>query len=117
MLLAQSCVAASEGSLREVLSLARQAAEPAAAQHQLAAEVCALHTAVRFGDRTVADRPAELACQVDGPRACAAAAHAAALAADDGPGLLAASIQLRRWARRTGASRIASACAARLAHL
>lgn len=94
MLLAQSWVAASEGSLREALTLARQAAELAAAHHQLAAEVCALHTAVCFGDRTVADRLAELACQVDGPRACAAAAHAAALAVDDKPGLLGALIQL-----------------------
>ncbi len=66
----------------------------AASQHQPAVEVFALHTAVCFGDRTVADRLTHLATQVDGPRAPAAAAHAAALAADDGPGLLAASAQL-----------------------
>jgi DNA-binding NarL/FixJ family response regulator len=94
MLLAQAWVAAAEGSLREALSLTRQAAGVAAAQHQLAAEVFALHTAVCFGDRSVADRLAELATQVDGPRACAAAAHAAALAADDGPALLAGTAPL-----------------------
>jgi DNA-binding NarL/FixJ family response regulator len=89
-------VAAAEGSLSEALSLARQAAEVAASQHQPAVEVFALHTAVCFGDRTVADRLAELATQVDGPRAPAAAAHAAALAAEDGAALHAASVQLEQ---------------------
>jgi DNA-binding NarL/FixJ family response regulator len=59
-------------------------------------EVVALHTAVCFGDRTVADRLAQLATQVDGPRADAAAAHAAALAADDGAALHAASVKLEQ---------------------
>ncbi|HVE96629.1 MAG TPA: helix-turn-helix transcriptional regulator [Pseudonocardiaceae bacterium] len=59
-------------------------------------EVLALHTAVCFGDRTVADRLTELASQVDGPRAPAAAAHAAALATDDGAALHAVSIQLEQ---------------------
>jgi DNA-binding NarL/FixJ family response regulator len=56
----------------------------------------ALHTAVRFGDRTVAARLAELASTVDGPRAPAAAAHALALATDDGDALHAASVRLER---------------------
>ncbi|MGH3887001.1 MAG: LuxR C-terminal-related transcriptional regulator [Pseudonocardiaceae bacterium] len=93
-LLAQAWVAAAEGGISEAVALARQAAEVAASQHQPAMEVVALHTAVCFGDRTVADRLAQLATQVDGPRAGAAAAHAAALAADDGPALHAASVQL-----------------------
>ena len=38
-----------------------------------------MHTAVCFGDRTVADRLTQLATQVDGPRAPAAAAHAASV--------------------------------------
>jgi hypothetical protein len=65
--LAQAWVAAAEGSVSEALALARQAAEVAASQHQPAVEVFALHTAVCFGDRTVADRLAQLATQVDGP--------------------------------------------------
>ncbi|MGH3801559.1 MAG: response regulator transcription factor, partial [Pseudonocardiaceae bacterium] len=93
-LLAQAWVAAAEGGISEAVALARQAAEVAASQHQPAMEVVALHTAVCFGDRTVAGRLAQLATQVDGPRAGAAAAHAAALAADDGPALHAASVQL-----------------------
>jgi hypothetical protein len=92
--LAQAWVAAAEGSISEALTLARQAAQVAASQDQPAVEVLALHTAVCFGDRTVADRLAQLATQVDGPRAPAAAAHAAALAADDGAALHAASVQL-----------------------
>jgi DNA-binding NarL/FixJ family response regulator len=87
-------VAAAEGSVSEAIALAGQAAEVAASQDQPAVEVVALHTAVCFGDRTVADRLTELATQVEGPRALAAAAHAAALAADDGAALHAASVQL-----------------------
>jgi DNA-binding CsgD family transcriptional regulator len=96
VLLAQSWVVAAEGGVSEAVALTRQAAEMAASQHQPAVEVLALHTAVCFGDRTVADRLAQLATQVDGPRAPAAAAHAAALAADDGAALHAASVQLEQ---------------------
>jgi DNA-binding NarL/FixJ family response regulator len=94
--LAQAWVAAAEGSVSEAVGLARQAAEVAASQHQPAVEVLALHTAVCFGDRTVAEWLAQLTTQVDGPRAPAAAAHAAALAADDGAALQAASVQLEQ---------------------
>jgi len=87
-------VAAAEGSVSEAAALSRQAADLAVSQHQPAVEVVALHTAVCFGDRTLADRLAELAGQADGPRAPAAAAHAAALAAADGAALHAASVQL-----------------------
>jgi DNA-binding NarL/FixJ family response regulator len=66
----------------------------AASQDQPAMEVVSLHTAVCFGDHTVAERLAQLATQVDGPRAGAAAGHAAALAADDGDALQAASVRL-----------------------
>lgn len=96
VLLAQAWVAAAEGSVSEAVALARQAAQVAASQHKPAMEVVALHTAVCFGDRTVANRLAQLATQVDGPRAPAAAAHAAALAADDGAALHAASVQLEQ---------------------
>jgi DNA-binding NarL/FixJ family response regulator len=96
VLLAQAWVAAAEGAVSEAVALARQAADVAQSQHQPAQEVCALHTAVCFGDRRVADRLAQLAIEVDGPRAGAAAAHAAALAADDGNALHAASVQLEK---------------------
>lgn len=94
--LARAWVAAAEGSLTQAVAHAHDAARIAATAGQVAHEVLALQTAVRFGDPTPAARLAELACLVDGPRAPAAAAHAAALAAGDGEALLAASAQLER---------------------
>jgi DNA-binding NarL/FixJ family response regulator len=92
--LAQAWVAAAEGGVSEAVAMARKAAEAAASQDQLAVEVVALHTAVCFGDRAVADRLTQLTTQVDGPRAGVASAHAAALAADDGDALHRASVRL-----------------------
>jgi DNA-binding NarL/FixJ family response regulator len=94
--LARAWVAAAEGAVSEAITLAHDAAAIAARCDQRAHEVLALHTAVRLGDGTVAGRLAELATRVDGPRAPAAAAHAAALVAADGDGLQAASVQLEQ---------------------
>jgi len=94
--LARASVAAAEGAISEALAHAREAADAASRHGQLAYEVLALQTAVRLGDHSVADRLADLAGQVDGPRVQAAAAHAAALSADDGEGLLAASTLLEK---------------------
>jgi DNA-binding NarL/FixJ family response regulator len=94
VLLAQAWATAAEGLTSQAVARSHHAAELANTQNQPAVEVFALHTAVCFGDRTVADRLAQLATQVNGPRAPAAAAHAAALAADDGAALHAASVQL-----------------------
>lgn len=84
LFLARAWVAAAEGAVSEARSLARHSALVAGEAGQYGVEVMALHAAVCFGDRTVADRLAELAGQVDGERAPLAADHAAALAADDG---------------------------------
>ncbi|MGH3950485.1 MAG: LuxR C-terminal-related transcriptional regulator, partial [Pseudonocardiaceae bacterium] len=94
LFLARAWVAAAEDAVGEARSLARRAAEVAAGSGQLATEVYALHTAVCFGDRAAAGRLAELAPLVDGVRAQAAAAHALALAEEDGPGLDAVSVAL-----------------------
>jgi len=94
MVLTRAWVSAAEGATSEATALARAAAVLAASRDQPAHEVLALQTAVCFGDRSAADRLAQLAAVVDGPRAPAAAAHARALAADDGDALLAAS---ERW--------------------
>jgi len=96
-LLAKAWIAAAEGATTEAIALTREAAELAEEQGQLAHVVLALQTAVGFGDRTVAGRLAELAGVVDGPRAPAAAAHAVALAADDGDGLREASGRLEEF--------------------
>jgi len=94
VVLARAWVAAAQGAVSEAITLAHEAAAVAVGRGQLAHEMLALHTAVCFGDRTAADRLTELAGQVDGPRAPAAAAHATALAAGDGEALTAASAQL-----------------------
>lgn len=109
--LARAWVAAAEGVVSEAVSLARRAAELAADQHQPALECYALHTAVCFGDPTPALRLAQLATQVEGPRAPAAAAHAAALAAGDGSALLDASARLEDF----GATLLAADAAAQAA--
>jgi DNA-binding NarL/FixJ family response regulator len=112
MLLTEAWVAAAEGSVSKAIALAQRAAEVATQQHQPAVEVFALHTAVCFGDHTVAERLVQLATQVDGPRAPAAAAHAAALAADDGAAMLAASVQLEQMGARLLAADAAAQAAA-----
>lgn len=96
IILARAWVAAAQGTVSEAIALAHEAADTARATGQFAREVCALHTAVCFGDRTIAARLTELASMVDGPRASAAAAQAAALAADDGHALLEVSEQLEQ---------------------
>ncbi|MGE3664935.1 MAG: LuxR C-terminal-related transcriptional regulator [Pseudonocardia sp.] len=111
-LLAQAWVAAAEGALGRARTLARQAAALAASQTQPAVEVVALHTAVCFGDRSVAARLADLAEQVEGPRAPAAAAHAAALADEDGDGLQTTSAQLEALGARLLAMDAAAQAAA-----
>jgi DNA-binding NarL/FixJ family response regulator len=91
--LAHAWIAAAEGAVSEAVALAHDAATLARRSGKRAVEVAALHDAVRLGDRGVAQRLAELACEVDGPRAPAAAAHAAALAADDAERLQAVSVR------------------------
>ncbi|MFF5112012.1 LuxR C-terminal-related transcriptional regulator [Streptosporangium sp. NPDC000509] len=96
MLLAQAWMAAAQGVSSGAIAFAHKAASVAVAAGQLAHEVQALHTALCFGDRSVVERLAVLATRVDGPRAQAAAAHAAALAADSGDALRAVSVELER---------------------
>ncbi|CRK49985.1 Response regulator receiver protein [Rhodococcus sp. RD6.2] len=82
-LIAQSWLAAAENSARRSVELANLAAEAAHASGQYAIEADALHDAARFGDRTVADRLAQLVERVDGPIVSILARHAAAAAAAD----------------------------------
>jgi DNA-binding NarL/FixJ family response regulator len=92
--LARAWLAAAEGVTSTAVGQARHAATLAARSGQFAIEVLARHAAVSFGDRAQASRLAVLARWVDGPRAPAAAAHAAALATQNPTALLAAAAQL-----------------------
>ena len=109
--LAEVWAAAAEGALSEAVAYARRAADLAATTGHAAVEVLARHTGVRFGDRTAADRLAALAAVLDSPRAAISAAHATALAHDDGAGLDAAGV---RWAG-IGAMALAADAAAQAA--
>lgn len=72
-------VSASQGAVNEAICILTDAAEKCSQKRQFGAEVLCLQTAAQFGDRAHADRLAELAAIVDGPRAGLAARFAAAL--------------------------------------
>lgn len=81
---ARAWLAVADGAVSEAVTIARQAADDAAALGQWAVEAHALHTAVRWGDTTQAGRLSGLAEQVDGVLVRIAARHAEALASSDG---------------------------------
>jgi len=93
-LLTAAWIAAAEGAVSEARSCAVQAAEYAAAAGLAAFEVLALQALTSFGDGGGAERLAELATQVEGPRASIAADHATALMTGDAAALEALSL---RW--------------------
>lgn len=89
--LARAWVDAADGATSQAIRTAHEAAALARDMDAPAYEVLALQTVTQCGDPTGAARLAVLAEIVNGPRAPNVAAHAAALAADDGDKLLAAS--------------------------
>jgi DNA-binding NarL/FixJ family response regulator len=89
--LAEAWVCAAEGTVSQAISIMREAAAKECELGRPAWEVVLLQTATQFGDPTTAARLAELADQVQGPRAPVAAGHATALAARNGEGLVEAS--------------------------
>lgn len=91
--IAEAWTCAAEGATSQAISIVRDAAAKESERGRPAWEVVLLQTATQFGDHTTAARLAELADQVRGPRAPAAATHAAALAAGNGGGLVDASRQ------------------------
>jgi len=82
-LLATAWVSAVQGRFSEARDMSARAAEFARTHGQPAREVLCLQTAVQFGDAVGADRLAELATQVEGPRAPLSARYARALATAD----------------------------------
>ncbi|WP_240163146.1 helix-turn-helix transcriptional regulator [Mycolicibacterium sphagni] len=90
-LLATAWVSAALGRVSEASDAASSAATFARSRGQSAREVLCLQTAAQFGDTEGADRLAELATMVEGPRAPLSARYARALAVTDATGLDAAS--------------------------
>ena len=92
VLLGRAWAAAVGGELTGARALAREAAALARMRGQDGYELRALHELCRLGDpATAAPELARLAKTVDGPFAATAAAHAAALLADDGTALVEAA--------------------------
>ncbi len=100
----EAWVCAAEGAVSQAISITRDAAATESERDRPAWEVMLLQTATQFGDHTTARRLAELTDQVQGPRAAVAAAHAAALAAGDGDGLVDASRQYEAFGDRLAAA-------------
>jgi DNA-binding CsgD family transcriptional regulator len=82
-LLTEAWLAAVRSRPTEARRLAREAADFARDHDQLAREVWCLQAAVQFDDTDLAERLAQLAARVEGPRAAVAARYAAALNADN----------------------------------
>ncbi|RDH77125.1 LuxR family transcriptional regulator [Mycolicibacterium moriokaense] len=102
--LAEAWVCAAEGATSQAISVARTAAGKESERGRCAWEVALLQAATQFGDCTTAARLAELAGRVQGPRAPAAAAHAAALASGSGNALLDSSRQYEGFGDRIAAT-------------
>ncbi|MFD4402257.1 LuxR C-terminal-related transcriptional regulator [Nocardia sp. NPDC058499] len=90
-------VATRQPPIDTAIAVAHEAADLAAKNAQFTLEVLALHTAVRFGDISCAERLSRLASSVDGPRAPAVARQAAALADRDGSALDEVSAEFERY--------------------
>lgn len=86
-MLTAALIAGARDRVTEARRLACAAADFARRHDLWAREVWSLQTAVQFGDTGHADRLAELATMVEGPRAAVAAHHAEALSRDDAVGL------------------------------
>jgi DNA-binding NarL/FixJ family response regulator len=100
----EAWVCAAEGATSQAISITLNAAAKERERGRPAWEVVLLQTATQFGDPTTATRLAELTGLVQGPRASAAAAHAAALAATNGDALLDASRQYEAFGDRIAAA-------------
>ncbi|RZI53882.1 MAG: helix-turn-helix transcriptional regulator [Pseudonocardia sp.] len=106
--LARAWCAAAEGAISSAIATSKCAADTARQRGQRANEVLCLQTATQFGDSTTTGRLSELVALVEGPRVATAAAHAAALAAANGPALLEAAQRYSGFGDRVAA---ADACA------
>ena len=102
--IAEAWTCAAEGATSQAISILRDAAATESERGRPAWEVMLLQTATQFGDHTTAARLAELAGVVQGPRAPAAAAHAAALTTGSGDALVDASRQYEAFGDRIAAA-------------
>lgn len=98
--IARAWISAGSGDLGAAIGLARRAADTAGEYGLLAVAAEAMHTAVRFGDRSVASRLTALSNVVDGFLIAPMAAQAVAMAASDCSGLLSAAARFDQLGAR-----------------
>jgi DNA-binding CsgD family transcriptional regulator len=94
--IAEAWLAAARGQVSAAINLALDAGGIARRSGQRAVELCALHDAIRFGDRTALPRVVDIASGVGGRLAPAYAAHAAALADRDAAAVYSAAEQFEQ---------------------
>ena len=94
--LTEAWLAAARGNVSAAIEFALNAAHIARESGQRAIELCALHDAIRFGDRTSLQRVVDLAADVGGRLAPVYGAHAAALANRDGAAAYSAAGQFEQ---------------------
>jgi DNA-binding CsgD family transcriptional regulator len=102
--IAEAWTYAAEDAIFQATSILRGAAAKECDRGRPAWEVMLLQTATQFGDHTTAPRLAELTSVVQGSRAPAAAAHAAALAEGSGDALVDASRKYEAFGDRIAAA-------------
>ncbi|WP_077087478.1 LuxR C-terminal-related transcriptional regulator [Mycobacterium rhizamassiliense] len=102
--LASGWAMAASGRLGEAVASVREAARLARDRGQPTHELACIQAAAQWGDASRAARARELADALSLPLADAVAAHAEALAASDGEGLLAASVAYRGIGDRVAAA-------------
>lgn len=113
-LLTAAWVHAVSGVVSKAAAVARDSARALSAQGRYGAEVLALQYATQFGDRTTAERLAELTALVQGPRVAAAALHARGLRDRDAEALLAAARRYEEFGDRVAAADAAAHAAVAL---
>lgn len=104
MSLSDGWAMAASGRLSDAVATAREAARLARDRGQPTHELACIQAAAQWGDASAAARARELADALSLPLAEAVAAHAEALAAGKGEGLLAASAAYRRIGDRATAA-------------
>lgn len=102
--IAEAWAYAAEGATSQAISILRDAAAGESERGRPAWEVLLLQAATQFGDHGTAARLAELTDRVQGPRAPAVAAHAAALAVGSGDALVDASRRYEEFGDRIAAA-------------
>lgn len=110
--IAKAWVNAAAGQVSAALTTLAEGAELMREAGRPTRELWCLQTATQFGDKRTAARIAQIAANVQGPRASVAAVHAAALAEGDGRKLLSASTSYEAFGDKLAAADAAAQAAA-----